>query len=265
MMDECSRKFPLVSVIMPAYNSAKFVHEAVISVLQQTYENWELIIVDDGSTDRTRQIVQQLAEVDKRIRLVQHNQRRGVAAARNLALDLAKGKYIAFLDSDDKWKTEKLEVQVNFLQERSCSITYSAYLRISENGETLTKVTPPRAISYSDQLRTNHIALSTSVYEKRAFPLLRFKDVGNEDYLFWLEALSTEHATAHAAPSRIPLAEYRVLKKSLSSNKIKSLYWQWNIYRKILDIGVSRSLFYVMTHAVNGWRKRQKAIDNCNL
>jgi len=145
---------PLVSVVTPAYNAARFIEETMNSVRAQTYENWVMIVVDDQSTDNTVELVKQYEQMDGRIRLVQLEENSGSAIARNTAMDHAQGRYIAFLDSDDRWLPEKLTKQLRFMQENDLAFTFTRYIRMHENGELTNGVSKaPVKLGYDDLMK----------------------------------------------------------------------------------------------------------------
>lgn len=239
-----------VSVVMPLYNAAPFFEKSVASVLEQTYTNWELIIIDDCSTDGSGEQALEFSKLDSRILYFRNPVNCGVAASRNVALDNASGRFVAFLDSDDQWAKDKLERQVDFALYNSSIITYCAYRRISESGVGLNVVQPKTQVFYKDMLFRNHIGNLTAMYDKSKLPSLRFKEVGHEDYIFWVEAIA-QAGSAELVPSDAPLAQYLVRSSSLSGNKIKAAKWQWENYRRNLGFGFVHSIFYFTCYAVS--------------
>lgn len=238
-----------VSIVMPLYNAAPFFEKSIASVLKQTYKNWELIIVDDCSTDGSGEQALEFSKLDSRVLYFRNAVNCGVATSRNVALDNASGRFVAFLDSDDQWEEDKLEQQVDFAV-RNCSvITYCAYRRINESGKELGVVRPKARVFYNDMLFRNHIGNLTAMYDKFRLPSLRFKKVGHEDYIFWIEAIA-QAGSAELVPNDTPLAKYLVRRASLSGNKIKAARWQWENYRRNLGFGFVQSTFYFVCYAV---------------
>ncbi|MBF8669041.1 glycosyltransferase [Pseudomonas putida] len=235
---------------MPLYNAAPFFEGSVTSVLNQTYKNWELIIVDDCSTDESREQALKFSKLDARVLYFRNAVNCGVAASRNVALDNASGRFVAFLDSDDQWEEDKLERQVDFAVRNSSIITYCVYRRIAESGKALGVVQPKARVFYKDMLFRNHIGNLTAMYDKFKLPTLRFKKVGHEDYIFWVEAIA-QAGSAELVPSDVPLAKYLVRSASLSGNKIKAAKWQWDNYRKNLGFGFIHSVFYFVCYAAS--------------
>lgn len=244
-----------VSVIMPAYNAAATVRASVASVLAQTHRNLELVVVDDGSKDASVAIVSQMAAADSRIVLWRQPRNAGVAAARNAGIALATGTHVAFLDSDDRWHPEKLEVQLARLGQTGAKVAYSAYLRVDESGRVLSTVRPPPSVDYPDMLRSNRIGNLTGLYD-RSLGDARFQRIGHEDYVFWLEMVRRAGLAVCALHPQ-PLAYYLVRNNSLSSDKLRAARWQWNIYRRIERLGWPLSAWYFLQYAGHAVAKRR--------
>ena len=245
----------IVSVVMPVYNAEAHLGESFDSVLSQDMSEWELIAVDDGSDDRSAILLREKAIGNPRVRVFRQRGNMGVAAARNLALEHARGVYIAFLDSDDIWHPNKLLKQVNFMRTSGCDISYTNYQRVDATGFPLSFVRSPPQIVYRDLLRGNGIGLSTAMYRRAAFAGLRFKKMHHEDYVFWLDALRGG-SVAKRIDSASALTFYRVSDNSLSSSKNLVWRWQWAVYRKYLKINVFKSIFYFLFYAMNAVIKR---------
>jgi len=243
----------LVSIITPSYKSEKFIFQTIDSVLAQTYQNWELIIVDDCSPDNSNEIIENYCKKDNRIKLIKLEKNSGPAVARNKGIDLARGKYIAFLDSDDVWLPEKLEKQIQFMKKNNVLLCYSSYLIIDENSKEIGKfIIPKTKVSYKDLLKTCIIGNLTAIYDAEAIGKYYMKDVGHEDYTLWLKILKRVY---FAYGIEEPLAKYRVMKKSVSNNKIKAAIWQWNIYREVEKLSLAKSIYYFIHYAFNGIKK----------
>lgn len=233
---------PLVSVIMPSYNSEATIEESILSVLKQKYENWELIISDDNSTDNTINIIQDYAKKDHRIQVVRHTINKGAGFARNAAIERAAGRYIAFLDSDDLWDEYKLSMQIAFMEENNIAFTYSQYRKIDMQGNLGRIISPPSTITYAELLKSNVIGCLTAIYNqevlgKTFMPLIRKR----QDMALWLDLLKITEK-AYCIPS--VLAYYREGQKSLSSNKYKILISQWYFYRNYIGLNVLKSAYY---------------------
>jgi teichuronic acid biosynthesis glycosyltransferase TuaG len=247
---------PDVSIVMPAFNAEEFLLAAVQSVWRQTHSSWELIVVDDASTDATRKLAEQFSRFDTRIKLIDGLGKIGVAAARNAAIDSARGDWIAFLDSDDIWHPAKLEKQLMFLANTGSPITFGDYVRITSSGREINRVRAPEWTDYDRMLRSNFIGNLTAIYDRRRLPDLRFEGCGNEDYVFWLTALRHLDCRILSTPSEEPLASYRVAANSLSGNKLRSARWQWETYRRKLGYGPLRSAVFMGYYAFYGVQKR---------
>lgn len=237
---------PLVSIITPAYNSESYISQTIESVLKQTYNNWELLITDDGSTDKTLEIVQNYAAKDPRIHLFSINNS-GAAVARNNSIKQAKGDYIAFLDSDDLWLSKKLEVQIAFMIQNSVFLSYTNYTQIDEQSNLIDKtIKPPLKLTYKDNLYANYIGCLTAIYNVKTLgkiymPLIKKR----QDYALWLKILKK---IPHAMGVNQTLAYYRVRENSISSSKLEMLKWNWKLFYNIEDLGVLKSGYYLLNN-----------------
>ena len=164
-----STKSPIVSIVTPLFNGQAFVEEAIRSVQGQTFKEWEIVVVDDASTDQSVLIVNTLINSDSRIRLLQRKENKGAASARNLAISGAKGRYIAFLDCDDKWLPGKLSTQLEFLTRTGAAFCFTAYERVDEAGMFLDSVGVPHQLTYKELLKTNYIGCLTAIYDTKVF------------------------------------------------------------------------------------------------
>jgi len=235
----------LVSIITPMFNSEKYISETIGSVIAQTYTDWEMIIVDDCSLDFSAKIVEEYSNKDSRIKLVKLNKNSGPAIARNKAIKNAKGRFIAFLDSDDLWKPSKLQKQIEFMQLNKCLLSYSYYEILKDQNKNNKKlIMPPLKINYKKLLKTNHIGCLTAVYDadklgKIYFPLIEKR----QDYGLWLLILK-KIKFAKCIP--ISLAIYREAKNSISSNKIGLIKYNFQLFRNIEKISFIKSVYYVV-------------------
>lgn len=245
----------LVSVIMPIYNAKSWLSRAVESVLQQDHRNLELVAIDDGSTDGSLAILEAFAHDDDRVRVLRQPVNAGVAAARNAGMAVAKGDYIAFLDADDWWHPAKLERQLASLRASGALICYTEYWRMAEDGQVLSRVTPPAQVNWRDMLASNFIGNLTGIYA-RALGDIPFRPIGHEDYVFWLEQVRRA-GRAVRAESAEPLAWYLVRERSLSANKWRAAAWQWAIYRQVEKLGLLRSSWYMSNYVWHALSKRR--------
>jgi glycosyltransferase involved in cell wall biosynthesis len=240
----------LVSIITPSYNSSKFVSQTIESVLAQTYPHWEMIIVDDVSPDHSNTIIEEYTRKDSRIKLIKLEKNSGPATARNRAIKEATGRYIAFLDADDLWLPEKLEKQLAFLKHNDLAFTYSSYHLIDEEGNDLGTFTTKESISYSGMLKTCSVGCLSAIYDTQKLGRVYMPNIlKRQDYGLWLKILKEIHTTQGILE---PLATYRILKNSVSSNKIKAAQYQWKIYREVENLNLISSSFYFVQYAVNG-------------
>ena len=237
-----------VSIIVPMYNAEKFIGKTIESVLSQTYENWEMLIMNDVSTDNSLAVVNEYAKKDDRIKVVNTEKNMGVVKGRNHLIDLANGKYIAFLDADDYWHSQKLEKQIQFMKEKNAGISCTEYTRVKENGEKINEVVIKSEISYTDMLKNNYLGCLTVMYDVEKVGKRYFKELEkNEDYVLWLEIVK-DVKTIYGLKEN--LAYYRVLDNSRSSNKSKTAKVRWEIYRKIEKLSLLKSIYYFMHYAV---------------
>lgn len=243
-----------VSIIMPSFNSGKFIEKSIDSVLNQSYSDWELIIIDDCSFDNSLKIIEEYKDKDNRIRLIKNEVNSGVANARNLGISFAKGFYLAFLDSDDIWDSKKLEMQVNFMELNKASISFTQYFRIDEHENRLREVSNiPEIVNYHDLLKGNSIAMSTSMIKSEIIGDNFFEKIGHEDYYFWLKILRVGNI-AHGLKKN--LAFYRVHQSSLSSNKLKAVKYTWYIYKSKLGLNLLQTIYYFFIHESKAVIKR---------
>ena len=234
----------LVSIITPTYNCAKFIAKTIDSVKAQTYKNWEMIIVDDRSQDNTREIVEEYVKDDPRIQYHLLEVNSGAAVARTTAMKLAKGSYMAFLDSDDIWTPDKLERQIQWMEDNGVAFSCTAYEQIDENDNLLNKtIKTIKKTNYDRLLLDCPVGNSTVVYNvekmgKFEVPNIRKR---NDDAL-WLQMLKKEKYI-WGMPD--VLMKYRVRQNSISSNKLAVIKYHWILYRKIEHLNIFRSAFHI--------------------
>lgn len=234
----------LISVITPTYNCADFLGETIKSVQKQTYQKWEMIIVDDCSTDNTKEIVEKYMCNDTRIKYFCLEKNSGAAVARTKAMEIANGNYMAFLDSDDIWTEDKLKKQLSFMEKYNIAFSCTSYEQIDEEGKKLNKVikSVPK-VDYNRLLLDCPVGNSTVMYNvekmgKFEVPNIRKR---NDDAL-WLKMLKQEK---YIYGIESVLAKYRIRKNSISSNKFKVIKYHWILYRDIEHLNVARSLFHI--------------------
>lgn len=241
----------LVSIIMPAYNCERYIRQSIDSVLSQTYTNWELLIVDDCSTDSTADIIS--SYTDPRIHYQRNDQNRRCAYTRNQAIRQAKGRYIAFLDSDDMWKPEKLERQIAFMQTHNYSITYSHYFVLSPNGEQHLH-TCPQSLTYFQLTRWNRIGCLTVIYDTVQVGKVFMPAILNrEDYAYWLVLLRMGFA---AYCFNEPLAVYRSHNGMSGGSKLDLMRYHYIMFHEVLNypawlaflLTLRNNVFYIIHH-----------------
>lgn len=247
----------LVSIVMPSYNTAKYIKESIDSVLAQTYTNWELIIVDDCSTDDTDKIV--MAIKDDRIRYLKNERNSGAAVSRNYALCQAKGKWIAFLDSDDLWEPDKLKKQVSFMEENDYHFSYTNYIEIDEasqpNGRS---VTGPKKITKRGMYNYCWPGCLTVMYNAQVVGMIQIEDIKkNNDYAMWLKVC--KNADCYLLDEQ--LAQYRKRSGSISNHGYKSLIkWHYKLFREAEKMNVGISLINTAKNLFFGVIKKIKYV-----
>ena len=243
----------LVSVIMAAYNAEPYIRETMSSVLEQTYKNWELIVVDDCSSDATYRILQEYAGTDTRVRLMRNERNQGCAASRNRAIDASRGFYIAFLDSDDLWEPQKLQRQLEFMQFQGADLVYTNYRMIDGGGHFIKHRTLKSKATLEDLLEENYINFSSPLFTRKSLEDLRFDSKWyHEDYVFLLEYMKAKPLCLCLEEE---LVSYRVHPGSRSYNKLNAAWHRWKIIRNYLKYSFVDSLKYFGRYAVNGLRK----------
>lgn len=250
------QQLPLVSIITPAFNAARFIQETIQSVQTQTYQHWEMIIVDDCSRDHTCEIIQHRVAADRRVRLIKHTHNGGPSAARNTALKAARGRYIAFLDSDDLWLPSKLERQLAFMQESKAALSFTQYRRISETGEACGRLMSiPQTLTYHDLLKNTAMATLTVIIDREMTGSFAMVNTHYDDFTLWLLLLKRGF-TAYGL--REDLARYRIVGTSWSRHKGKSAMWVWHTYRQIEGLSIPRAAWCFLHYAWNGYVKYRR-------
>lgn len=247
-----------VSIITPLYNGERFVGKTIESVLSQTYTDWEMIVINDGSKDSGPQIVEEYCQRDERIKLfTQANG--GSASARNNGIRRATGRYIALLDADDTWMPVFLESQLRLMSETGAMLVYGSHLRIDENDKEILKpFIVPEKIEYKDLLKTCYISCLTGLYDTSAYGKVylheEFKSL-RDDYVYWLEIIKK---CGFACGNQEIIGSYRILTQSTSRNKKKVIIPQYKVYRNAEGLSVAKSLYYLAHWAINGIMKYRK-------
>lgn len=250
-------KEPFISIIMPAYNCEKFIEQAIESVIDQTYQNWELIIINDASIDATKDIVLKISNAENRIRYFENGQNLGVSETRNKGVSFAQGEWVAFLDSDDIWKKDKLEKQITAIRfDNRIALCYTGAAFINEKGKAADHVLQiPERVVFHDLLKQNVISCSSVLVRKEC--LEKFKmphgDL-HEDFAVWLQILKDE-GIAHGINE--PLLVYRVYTGSKSGNKLHAAKMQWRTYEFVGLNGIQK-IYYMFYYTYRNLKKYKK-------
>lgn len=245
-----------VSIITPVYNCEKLISQTIDCVLNQTYEDWELLLVDDCSTDKSAEIIKKYVKKDKRIRYFKLENNSGAAVARNKALNESSGRFIAYLDADDLWKTEKLEKQVKFMLKNKIAFSCTDYEKIDEEGKSLNKIIKiPKRVNYNLFLRntiiqTVGVMVDTNVTGKELLVMPNIRR--RQDAATWCQLLKNGY-DCYEVPEN--LSYYRVVSNSLSSNKFKAVKMNWYWYRKIEKLPLWKTCYCFVGYAFNAVKR----------
>lgn len=252
---------PLVSIIMPSFNSEQYIEQAISSILKQTYKNWELFVIDDCSKDNTGSIVEEFSINDCRIKIIVLENNQGAAVARNIGLKNASGKYIAFLDSDDRWFPKKLEKQLEFMENRKIAFSFTSYEFIRESVNDKRKVVHVKEkMTYKDVLKDTRIGTLTVMINRDMtgefkMPLVR----RGQDLLTWISILRRGFDAYGIDES---LSEYRVVSGSLSNDKVTALKRTWDNYRNHLDLNFFQASYFFLFYVFNALKKHYLEKEN---
>lgn len=243
-----------ISIIMPAFNAEKYLIPAVHSVCAQTWKNWELLIIDDGSTDATAEIAAECAEKDSRIRYIRNQKNLGVSGSRNAGIREASGEWLAFLDSDDSWEEEKLEKQMKTAKEKNAAFLYTGSAFMDENGTKKQWILEiPENVGFRALLKQNVISCSSVLIRKDWMRLFPEKEIPiHEDFAVWLEILKEDGKKAYGINE--PLLIYRVHSGSKSGNKRKAAAMTFRVYR-LIGLPMWKCVFCFVCYTWNGLRK----------
>ena len=246
------------------FNSEDFISETIHSVINQTYKNWELLLIDDGSSDSTLKTIQPFLEAHINIKLLKNEANSGAAVSRNKGIQFAKGDYIAFLDADDLWHSKKLEAQIAFMQRENCHVSFTSYQLIDQNGKSLnTEVKALRKLSYSKLLKSNYVGNLTGIYNAKVLgeitaPNLRKR----QDWLLWLAAIKKSGKDARGIQEC--LAYYRVHQNSMSANKLSLIKHNYWVYKKGLGFSTIKSTWFMLVFLREHFFVKSKQIIKLN-
>jgi len=245
----------LVSIVTPAYNAARFVAQTIQSVQQQTHREWEMLVVDDQSTDETRDIVARIGASDPRVRLIRQPRNAGPAAARDAALLAGTGRFVAFLDSDDLWLPEKLERQISFMARTGTAISFTRFRRMTEDGGQLGHLVPiPDCLDHGQLLRNTAMATSSVLIDRQMTGEFRMREIPCDDFALWLDIVERGFP---ARGLQEDLMRYRVVTSSFSRNKAKYALKVWRTYRQ-MGFGFVPSGWYFANYAARAWLKYRR-------
>jgi len=245
----------MVSIITPAYNSARHISGTIESVLAQTYKNWEMLIVDDASSDHTVQIVKEYARRDERIRLISLYRHMGAAESRNAAIRSARGRYIAFLDSDDLWHPEKIQRQLAFMSRHSYAFTFTSYQRIKgKKDRKLNVIKAPHHVDYRGYLKNTIIGTLTVIIDRHITGAFEMPNIrSSHDMALWCDILKRGFK---AYGLNEILAYYRIMPGSNTAQKLRAAKDVWKVYRNIEKMRLLPSIWNFLFYAFNATRKR---------
>jgi len=233
----------MVSIIIPLHNGEQFIAQTIESVQVQTYSDWEMIIVDDCSTDKSIEVVKNYMKKENRIQLIMLEQNSGPAIARNRAIQEAKGRYIAFLDSDDMWHKDKLLKQLEFMQSYNSVLSFTGYYRVEEDTEEIiNRVSIPPSVDYNTLLKQNIMGCLTVIYDTERLGKVYMPNLlRRQDFALWLKILKE---IPYADGLNEPLAYYRVRTESISSNKLRASLYNWKLYREVEKLPLYKAVYY---------------------
>jgi len=241
-----------VSIILPNYNSSKSIHATINSILQQTYKNWELIIIDDNSDKKTKKILSKF-EKKQKIKIFYLKKNKGAGYCRNLAIKKSKSYYLAFIDSDDLWKKNKLSLQINFMHKNNYNFTYTHYETFNVNKSKINIVHVPNKFIFASFIKNTSIATSTMIVKRSIAKGIKFSNSKIcEDYYYKCQLLK-KIGYAYCHPSY--LTKYQIRKNSLQSNRIRNLYWIWKINSNLNHFNVLKNLISIFFISLNSIKK----------
>lgn len=249
-------KEKLVSIVTPVFNASEFIEETILSVINQSYHHWEYWLINDCSEDNSAEIIKKYENQDDRIHLINLKENSGAAVARNEGIRLSKGKYIAFIDSDDVWHPDKLCRQTIFMEENHYVFTYTNIALISENGELIKDhIDLPLMLNYSGLLKNTAIACSSVMIDietigKFQMPLVR----KGQDTATWLMLMREKDICAHGMPQ--VLNYYRQVSNSISSNKLRAVKRTWNTYYRLEKLPLLKAVYYFSHYVWNAIKRR---------
>tara|TARA_X000000950_G_scaffold75656_1_gene94571 strand:- start:4473 stop:5237 length:765 start_codon:yes stop_codon:yes gene_type:complete len=244
-----------VSIITPCFNSAEYISDCIDSVVNQTYQNWEMIIIDDNSSDQSVKLIKKKKSTEGRIKLIELEENIGSAMARNEAIKAAKGRFIAFLDSDDKWYSNKLSIQIDYMKTNKIFFSFTSYDIINNNGNpTNNVISVPEKITYNQYLKNTIIGCLTVIIDTKNISIPLMKDIRtSHDMILWLDILKNER---YAFGLNKVLASYRLSSNSNTKNKLFAAIDVWRVYRNYERLNIINSLYNFIQYSFNAIKKR---------
>ncbi len=245
----------LVSIITPTFNSSIYIEKCIGSVISQTYTNWELILVDDDSTDKTQEIIIKYSRKYKKIKSIILNKNSGIANARNVAIQNSNGRFIAFLDSDDYWHKDKLSLQLDFMIQNNFAFTFTSYQPVSHDEKKKYRIIKaPKKMNYNKYLKNTIIGCLTVVIDKEKTGKFLMPNINSsQDMALWLNLMKKGFV---AYGLKLNLASYRIVKGSNTSNKFKAIKDVWCVYRQHENLNFIYSFWCFTFYVINAVRKR---------
>ena len=244
-----------VDIILPSRNKEMYLEETVNSVIKQTYDDWKLFIIDDCSTDNSRKIIEKYSS-NKKINIIYLKKNMGVAFSRNLGIRVSNSKYISFIDSDDLWSNNKLEDQINFMEQNNYLFTYTDYTPFLYKNKKIIykkKISPPQSFNYEQFINNSSIGTSTMILLREIIGVIKFPKVDVlEDFPFKSRILKRNNTAFRLGQNN---TFYRITKGSLNSNKLKNLYWLWYINKKYNNLNFFKNLKSLICIAINSIKK----------
>ena len=241
-----------VSIILPNYNSYKTIVPTINSILRQSYKNWELIIVDDASSEKTRKILIKYEKI-KKIKIIYLKKNKGAGYCRNIAIKNSSSYYLAFIDSDDLWEKNKLKLQIKFMRDNNYNFTYTYYKTFSNNAQIIKNIKTPKKFNFDTFTKNTSIATSTMVLRRTTANKIKFSNTKIcEDYYYKCQMLK-KNKYGYCYPDY--LTYYQISKNSLQSNRIRNLYWMWKINKNLNNFNIINNLISIFSISFNSLKK----------
>ena len=243
---------PKISIILPHYNNENFIKDSIKSVINQTYKNWDLIIVDGNSNYQSKKIISKFKK-NKKIKIIWVKSNNGAGFNRNLGIKNSRSDYVAFIDSDDIWKKNKLKKQIKFMVKKKCDFSYTSYNTIDEKNKIIKKISPPLKFDFKSFIKNTTIATSSMMVKRSIIKNIKFTNTSScDDYFFKCKILKK---VRFAFCIKDSLVNFRISKNSTNSKKLRNVYWVWKINRKLNKLNVFDSFISILLISVNSLKK----------